>query len=309
MSFLETLFQITAMVNVLAQSKRLCPIIAEAVYRVFVCYGEITSIISRYSTCRSTFHQALSLSCNMRWWWGKETHELWIDQSAQEQYILGSPATSYQDLVGEFHSPHDWRMLFCHNLFHCSLLTHPALGLIVSISLGFLNEVTSIVAPSSQPHSLISRGNILVVSMQVKSLWNMVGPSVSMPWVGLSWLLSLGVPSGFGGISGIKLIVGRLLQLSRSCILVLLSSQHWYHFTVKANLFASFWPLRVLEVANWPVAQSISSLHVMNHYNPITGWNSFIRVIDTYNSWTTVQWCICCTVITVLQCFLTCAVN
>jgi len=172
----------------------------------------------------------------------------------------------------------------------CSLVHH--FGLIVSISPQYSKVVTSIVAPSSPLNSTICRANLSMISSLADRLWNAVAPSISISGVRLASLLSLGFPSASTGNSNVELIASILPPRSHSCTLVLMSFWPSYYYTILPDLHGSPWPLGVLNEVDWPVAQLISGLWVMNHGNPSTSPYVLIGMTSTSGLWTGDKWSI-----------------
>jgi len=148
-----------------------------------------------------------------------------------------------------------------------------------------------------------------MVSSLAKRSSNVVAPSIALSGVGLFSQLSLGSLSGSTGISDVELIIGVIPPMSGSHISVLASSQPSYHCSIIPDLYASHWPLGVLNEVNQPVAQLISGLGVLNHGNPSTRLYAINGTTRTSSSWTGAKWCILWTVITVLWLSLPCTIT
>lgn len=173
------------------------------------------------------------------------------------------------------------QFLFNLNNDYCSLLPCLLLSLIVLRSDGSLNIVTSNVTHSGQLHSAMFSIHVQTVSSLASSLLNAVALSIPMFLVRQSSPLSPGLQSGSTWLSNIESFIGLLTLLLGSCTLLLMSSQHSYHFTIIPDPFTSSWQHGVYNTDDWPVAESILDLYVLNNRNPSTILYAWIRTITT----------------------------
>ena len=130
---------------------------AEFVHIVLVSHGDTISIISRYITCSRICALAFISDLRFRMWDDGERRPGTCGSSGspRNEPNPASPITTQCDSASQEQSFKDPRTLLCRNYHRCSLLAHPVLGLIISISAGTSEVETSIVAPSSHciPHS------------------------------------------------------------------------------------------------------------------------------------------------------------
>jgi len=164
-------------------------------------------------------------------------------------------------------------------------------------------------APNSLLHSQIRMVNVSkVLSLPMQSS-NAVVPRISSSGVGLSSPLSIGLHSGSTWISDVASIVGELPPSSGSHTLPLSSPWARYLGTIIPDMHASPCHLGVLNEVNWPIAQSISGLRVLNHVYTSTWSYTLIEMTSTSGLWTGPKWSLFWTVIAVLQLSLACAMG
>jgi len=231
MSDIEFRLQINHVVNWPVGCNSLCSIFGEYMHIVLVSHGDMTSIISRHSTCSGIFTLASISDLEFGKMIGNE------NQGAAHQAV--SPGTSQTLRVqqppivtrsaGSSHSS------ILESGSSSAAITAATLSslvqrfrLIVSITPTSSKVMTSIVPPGSPQHAPIGRANVSIVSSLAKRSSNAVAPRISMSGLELFSPLCFGFPSGSTGISDVELIVGVHPPMSGSRTLVLSSYQPVY---------------------------------------------------------------------------------